>query len=230
MHPLEDRLRRSKRNPIAFLGGSLAAAIVFVAMGLTQLDVEYTPPPEPAPISEFHLPPPPPPPKVEQPKQTPNIAIDFDLPVTSDATSIPLAFLEVDFGLNPKKLVKTDLSVDDTIANYETDGLEDLSVYEMEDVTEPPKKIFQPPISIHSRKLGGSKKPFSFLAIYKIDTKGRVSNVHIIDCPHPAAIPELKEWLEDTRYRPAKKDGKRVNLMISVRITYRTTSRTPFSL
>lgn len=231
MDHLEQTLNRNKNSLTAFLGGVLVAGAVFVSMGLTQLRIEYTPPEESAPIQEYHLPPPPPPANREEPKKEHKVSISFSLPTTPGPGDIPLGFLNVDFGLKPKQLTQARINAIDTVENYETDGLDELSVYEYKDVTEKPERTFLPALDLSSREIAYTKKPFTFIVICRITKQGRTSNIHIIDCPYPEAVPTLKKWIEGWRFRPAKKDGEPVDVLTRRHVTYNpSTGGSPFSI
>lgn len=231
MNPLERTLRKNKQSPLTFLGGLLLAVAVFLSMGLTQLGIDLTPPEKPEPLAEFHLPPPPPPPPTKvSPKKT-NVSINFNLPATAGPADVPLGFLDVDFGLSPKKLVKGTVTVDDTIDSFQTDGLEDLAVYDYKDVTEKPSNKYLAPLNIPPKYIGNTRKPFSFTYICRINLKGRATDIHVIDLPYPEAIPIIKEFVRNCRFKVAKKDGKPVQCIVRRKGTYYpSTTASPFSL
>lgn len=231
MHVLDQRIRKSKRNPGAFLLGLVLACGVFICMGLTQLNIDFTPPDEPEPLLEFHMPPPPPPPKEEvPPKKITPVSINFNLPAVAGPADVPLGFLDVDFGLTPKELTKTQINIDDSIDDFQTDGLIDLTIYTYKEVTQPAIARYKPPLEIPARLRDGSAKPFSFRALFQVTQTGRVTDVHILECPYPLAIPKLIEYCKNTRYSPAKKDGKKVNMIFQVRITFNPSGGNPFSI
>lgn len=231
MNSLEKRLRRSKRNPLALIGGLALAGMVFLSMGLTQLGIDFAPPEEPEPLTEFHLPPPPPPPPAKTPPKQNNVSINFDLPATSGLADVPLGFLEVDFGLTPKKLTDASLNIDDTIESFKTDGLKDLAVYDYADVSEKPESIYKPELRIPSKLIGKTTSPFPFTYLCRIDLEGRPHDIHIIDTPYPDAIPLLKAWVKGIRFSPAKKDGRPVQCIVRRRGTYvPASSFSPLSL
>ncbi len=231
MSALDQQLRRCRWNPAALAGSAIVACAVFVFMGLSQLDISYVRPEPDPPLLEFHLPPPPPPPKQETPPRETKVSINFNLPATSGPADVPLGFLQVDFGLTPKQLTESSINVADTISSFQTDGLEDLTVYDYKDVTEKPVRTYRPPIALPGKLIGNTKRPFEFIAVFRIAKSGRTSDIHIIDCPFPEAVPALTEWLSGFRYKPARKDGQAVDMLIRVRITYNpSSSASPFSL
>lgn len=231
MNPLQEQLRRSKLNPITFLGGFALACIVFLSMGLTQLGIDFTPPEQPEPLLEFHLPPPPPPPPAKVPPKKAKASINFNLPATSEPTDVPLGFLDVDFGLTPEKLTQSNVSVEDTIDSFKTDGLDDLSVYDYNDVTEKPTVTYQPSFSIPANLIDYSSKPVPFTYICRIDLNGRATDIHIIDTPYPDAIPIFLDFVKNLRFKVAKKDGKPVQCIVRRRGSYiPSSSKDPFSL
>lgn len=231
MNILDKRLRRSKSNPLSLLGGLLLAGIVFLSMGLTQLGIDFTPPEQPEPLTEFHLPPPPPPPPAKVPPKKTKVSINFNLPATSGPADVPLGFLDVDFGLTPEKLTENNVNVDDTIDSFKTDGLKDLAVYDYQDVTEKPEPIYRPSLSIPSKLIGNTTKPVPFTYVCRIDLRGRPMDIHIIDTPYPEAIPLMIEWVKGNRFRPAKKDGKPVQCIVRRKGTYVPSSNnSPFSI
>lgn len=231
MNALEKQLRRSKRNPLTFVGGALLAVIVFVSMGVTQLGLDFTPPEEPEPLTEFHLPPPPPPPPAKVPPKKTQVSINFNLPATSGPADVPLGFLDVDFGLSPKKLTQNSVDVSETIENFQTDGLEDLTVYDYKDVTEKPSVSYRPGLSIPGKLIGNTTKRVPFTYICRIDLRGRATDIHIIDTPYPAAIPLIMEFVRAHRFKVAKKDGKPVQCIVRRKGTYvPSSSKSPFSI
>lgn len=231
MNPLQDQLRRSKLNPITFLGGLVLAGLVFLSMGLTQLGIDFTPPEQPEPLLEFHLPPPPPPPPAKVPPKKTKVSINFNLPATSGPADVPLGFLDVDFGLTPEKLTQNSVDVADTIDSFQTDGLDDLSVYDYKDVTEKPSVTYQPNLSIPGKLIGNTTKPVPFTYICRVDLRGRATDIHIIDTPYPDAIPILVDFVQSMRFNVAKKDGKPVQCIVRRRGTYVPSSnRSPFSI
>ncbi|MEM9158921.1 MAG: hypothetical protein AAGB46_07695 [Verrucomicrobiota bacterium] len=230
MHVLDQRIARNKRNPLTFLGGIALACFVFIVMGLAQLNVDFAPREPDEPISEFHLPPPPPPPVQEVPPKQTTVSINFNLPAVSGPADVPLGFLNVDFGLTPKELTNAQVNVDDTIEDFQTDGLEDLTVYDYKEVTEKPRENYRPPLQLDSRLIERTKEPFSFIIIVRITKNGKASDVHILDCPYPKAVPILKRWVMGMSFRAARKDGKPVDCLMRRRVTYRPSSGSPFSL
>lgn len=230
MNPLEKNLRSSKLHPLTFIGGITLAVAVFISMGLTQLKIEYTPPEPPEPLQEFHLPPPPPPPPAKTPPKKTNVSINFNLPATTGPADVPLGFLDIDFGLSPKKLTQTTVSVEDTLDDFETEGVDDLTVYDYEDVTEKPDLIYKPGLSIPKKLIGGTKKPIELIYLVTVDPRGRPISVHFLYCDYPAAIPTLTDWVMQHRYKPAKKDNKKVTTVIRVKFTYRAGDDNPFSV
>lgn len=231
MNPLDRSLRKSKRDPLALAGGAVLACGVFVSMSLTQLKIDYTPPSPPEPIQEFHLPPPPPPPPAKTPPKQTNVSINFNLPATSGPADVPIGFLDIDFGLSPKKLTETNVSVDETIENFQTEGVEDLAIYDYAEVTVKPRATYNPPLEIPGKLIGNTTKPVSFAYLCRVDTRGRASDIHIIDTDYPEAIPLLIEYVSSIRFRPAEKDGKKVNCLVRRKTTYiPSTSKSPFSL
>ncbi|MDQ8186342.1 hypothetical protein [Pelagicoccus sp. SDUM812002] len=230
MNVLEKRLRSSKRSPLTFLGGILLAVVVFLSMGVTQLGIDFTPPEEPEPITEFHLPPPPPPPPAKVPPKKTQVSINFNLPATSGPADVPLGFLDVDFGLTPKKLTQNSVNVADTIEKFETDGIDDLAVYDYKDVTEKPSIRYRPGLTIPGKLIADTKKPVPFTYICRIDLNGRAHDIHIIDTPYPAAIPLIVEFVRGHRFKVAKKDGKPVQCIVRRKGTYIPSSnKSPFS-
>ncbi len=231
MNSLEKRLRKSKLHPLSFLGGVVFAVSVFLAMGLTQMNIEFTPPEEPEPISEFHLPPPPPPPPAKVPPKKTQTSISFNLPATSGPADVPLGFLSVDFGLSPKKLTPNSFDVDESIENFETDGIEDLAVYDYKDVTEKPSVTYRPILSIPNELIGNTRKPVPFTYICRINLKGKATDIHIIDTPYPAAIPLLIEFVQKSRFKVAKRNGKPVQCIVRRKGTYiPSTTKSRFSV
>lgn len=231
MNILDRKLRRSTRSPLTFVGGAFLAALVYLSMGLTQLGIEFTPPEESEPLSEFYLPPPPPPPPAKTPPKKESVSINFNLPTTSGPADVPLGFLDVDFGLSPQKLTKSNVTVDDTIDSFETDGLKDLEVYDYADVTEKPSNTYMPPLKIPGRLIGNTKKPVPFTYICRIDLKGRATDIHIIDTPYPEAIPVILDFVRGCRFKVAKKDGKPVQCIVRRKGTYiPSSSKSPFSI
>lgn len=231
MDALEKQMRRSKLSPLTFAGGLLLAGVVFVSMGLTQLNMTFVQSETSQPIQDFHLPPPPPPPPTQTPpKQTP-VPMSFDIPVTEGEGDVPLGFLDVDFGLTPQKLTQTNIQIPDTIENFQTDGLEDLTVYDYQDVTEKPTTKFHPPLNIPGKAIANTRKPVPFTYICRVNTKGRATDIHIIDTPYPEAIPYILEFVESIRFNVAKKDGRPVNCIIRRKGTYYpASSRSRFSI
>lgn len=233
MNPLEKKLRRRKLGPTALIGGAAVSALVFASMGFTQLRIDYTPPPEAAPIQEFYLPPPPPPPPVKKDEaEQERLAISLGIDPDPGPGDVPLGFLQVDFGLKPQQLTQGQFDSLQTVDTYKTDGLEDLSVYDYQDVAEKPRASYTPAsLNFDPRHIGRTNKPFSFVLICRITKQGRTENIHIIDCPYPEAIPTIRRWVENTRYEPAKKDGKPVDCLMRRRITYTPAGGgSPFSL
>lgn len=231
MNPLETSLRRSKLHPMTFVGGILLAAGVFISMGLTQLKVEYTPPEAPAPLLQFHLPPPPPPPPAKIPPKKTAVSINFNLPATSGPADVPLGFLDIDFGLSPKKLTQATVSVSETIDNYQTEGVEDLTVYDYADVTEKPEATYNPPLDIPGKLIGNTTKPVTFTYLCRVDTSGRATDIHIIETNYPEAVPFLIKYVQGIRFAPAKKDGKKVNCLVQRKTTYTPASnKSPFDV
>lgn len=231
MHVIEKRLRNAKLNPLGYIGGAFLIGSLFVTMGLALLDVKYVKQKEPEPLFEFHLPPPPPPPSMEEPPpKKKSVSINFNLPATSEPTAVPIGFLEVGFGLSPKVFTQSDINVDNTINNYQTDGLEEITVYDYRDVSKPPVRTYKPSLNIPGKKIGNTKRPFSVSYIALIDSKGIPVEVYIFDCPYPEVIPDFVAWIKSFRYKPAKKDGREVSCTIRRKVTYRPSTSSPFSL
>lgn len=231
MNILEGKLKQTKQGPVAFMGGLALALGVFISMGLTQLGIDFTPPEEAEPLAMFHLPPPPPPPPVETPPKKASVPISFDLPATTGPAELPLGLLKVDFGLTPQKLTKNNVSIDDTIDNFQTDGLKDLEVYDYNDVTEKPTNSYMPPLQIPGRLIEHTNKRVPFTYICRIGLDGRATDIHIIDTPYPKAVPAIMRFVKNCRFTVAKKDGKPVQCIVKRRGTYiPASSKNPFIL
>ena len=147
------------------------------------------------------------------------------------AGDVPIGFLDVDFGLKPKQLTQTQVDKIDTLDSYQTDGLEDLTVYDYSEVSVKPERRYKPPLNLPSRAIGHSSKPVTFIVLYRVTPKGRATDIHIIDCPYPEAIPYVKDYISSMRMKPAEKDGKRVSCLVRYKFTYIPSSnKSPFSI
>ncbi|MDQ8186335.1 energy transducer TonB [Pelagicoccus sp. SDUM812002] len=223
-------MKRSGSGPTPYLGAIVTVMIVFISMGAmhTNIDIGQRSPTEP--ISEFHLPPPPPPPAEEPPPEKSNISISFNLPATDGPASIPLGFLKAEFGLKPQELTKTEFDIDESITNYQTDGLDTLKIYSQDEVTDKPKRTYHPKLDIPYRFLRGNKgKTITFIVLYTVTSQGRTENIHVLDCPVPAIIPFVESYIKGWRLKPATKDGKPVNSWVQHKFTYHPPDTNPFS-
>lgn len=213
------------------MGGAVIACLIFVSMGMTQLNIEFEKPEEVQPIQDFYIPPPPPPPPAKTPPKKAISSMSFSIPVSEGEGDFPIGFLDVDFGLTPKKLTEASFNAPDSIDDYETDGLEDLTVYDYKDVTEKPSTKYQPALSIPGRYIGNTRKPVPFTYICRVNTKGRATDIHIVDTPYPEAIPYMIEFVKGIRFNVAKKDGKPVNCIVRRKGNYHPSgSGSPFSI
>lgn len=231
MPNLEQSLRKSTANLLTLFGGTLLAAMVFASMGLMHFDIERPTIRETAPLNEFHLPPPPPPPKKDPPPKESNVSISFNIPAGSDPSDIPLGFLEVDFGLKPKQLAQARVNVDESLANYKTDGLDTLKIYSQSEVTEKPRRTYQGNLDIpakYSRLYG--RKPITFVVLYTVTAQGKTTNIHVLDCPYPEVVPYIQDYISSWRLKPATKDGKPVNSWVQHKFTYHPSATDIFSL
>ncbi|MDQ8203464.1 hypothetical protein [Pelagicoccus sp. SDUM812003] len=230
MLSLEQDLKHSARGFAPYLGALATAVAVFLSIGVMQSNIRVERQPETEPISEFHLPPPPPPPQKEPPPEQNTVSISFDLPVVDGPSSIPLGFLDVDFGLKPQELTQTEFDIDDSIGNYKTDGLDTLKIYSQNEVTEKPKRTYHKNLDIPARYLRGHRnKPITFMVLYTVTAEGRTANIHVLDCPIPEIVPFIERYIEGWYLEPAKKDGKPVNSWVQHKFTFGANTRDPFS-
>ncbi len=231
MLSLEQNLKQRKRGLANAFGGATITVALFLCMGLMHFDIKVAEPEEVQPISEFHLPPPPPPPEIEQPPQQNNLSVSLNLPVTQIPTNIPVGYLDVDFGLTPQALAQTNVNVDTTLDNFKTDGLDALKIYSQSEVTEKPKRKYQGELSVppRIRRLVG-QKPVTVILLYTVTDEGRVTNIHVLDCPFPELVPYFERYVRDWRLKPAMKDGRPVNCWAQHKFIYRAAPADPYSL
>lgn len=200
-------------------------------MGVTQLNIEFTQPEQPQPLQDFYIPPPPPPPPAKTPPKKSPTPMSFSIPVSEGDGDFPIGFLDVEFGLTPQKLTEASFNTPDSISDYETDGLEDLTVYDYSEVTVKPSTRYHPTLKIPPKVIGHTRKPVPFTYICRVNTKGRATDIHIIDTPYPEAIPYMLEFVKGIRFNVAKKDGKPVSCLVRRRGNYHPAgSGSPFSL
>ena len=229
---IDQQIKNCRFRPMnLFIGGALACGVFFL-MGLSQLDLKYVEEEPPQPLMDIHLPPPPPPKEVQVVNRTAQsaLSINFSLPMSSEPSSIPIGFLDVDFGLNPKILMQIDVSVEDSLDDFRTEEIKGLEIYDAEEVDTKPVRRYTDRLSIPNRYTKENNGVITFTYIARIDKHGVPVDIHFSQCSCPEAIPLLRKWVSLTRFWPARKDGHSVDCIIKQDVTYNPANQNPFSI
>lgn len=201
----------------------LVTATLFLALGATQMSIRMPQPEETQPIEEFYFAPPPPPKLKEKPPEEQIAELDFSIPIEPTPFEISLDFLQVRVGLASESFKEIAFDLDQSIAEYKTDGLAALRVYEKDEVDQPPvvKRSGLP-------KLPRGLKVAVIKAVvqFRVTSEGRVEDVFVLDCSVPEAIPAITSEIESRRYKPARVGGEAVHSWVRHPYTVRLSQNT----
>lgn len=208
-HASEEKRRQTDkaRSSIFSIASTLA---LFFAVAASQLNLEFTIPEKPDLIEDAYIAPPPPPP-LQMPQ--PETDVDFDISLDIDPTpfEVSLNFLQVKVGASKPISNEVSFDVDAVVADYKTDGLSTLRVYERHELDTPPIVT-----KMHTPNPKGELRYLTIEAIvqYRLTPLGQALNITILHINIPTAENLVKEAILKSKFKPAYKDGEPVNTWI----------------
>ncbi|MDQ8204773.1 energy transducer TonB [Pelagicoccus sp. SDUM812003] len=204
---LEQLLSSKRPSLIGNLVGIGATFLLFVALGASRLDIELPELAEEQSLEEFTLPPPPPPKPPPPRAKTKPVEIDFSVPIDPTPFEMSLDFLQVSVGVENKAITEVTFDHERAFEDFRNKGLEELRVYERSEVDTPPKPIkrFEPKLPSHLKNA-----EYRAFVQYRITQDGSATNVIVLDCDLPEAIPAIRVAIRKWKFKPAMKDGQPV--------------------
>ncbi|MEM1222624.1 MAG: energy transducer TonB [Verrucomicrobiota bacterium] len=206
-----------------FAGGTIlgiaASGLLFLAIPLTQIFKEFTPPEDE--IFDANWAPPPPPPLEEDPPEPPEPEEEPPPPELVE-TPPPLTLEQLDLALNPGKggSLTGDFALPTfDLAAQDLGGLEIFDIGDLE--TKPqPRKQGAPRYPATAKRKG--LQGFA-LAEFIIDENGNVIDVEIKQSSDPIFEKPTVEAIRDWKFTPGEKDGRAVKTRTRVKIPYNIT-------
>ena len=198
------------------LFGIIVSLLIFLAIPLTQIFIEYEKSPEEIDALEMAPPPPPPPPEDPPPPPEPE---EEEPPPELDSPPPPLSLDMLDLALGPG--TGNSLAGDFALPSFDI-GAKDLGGLDIFDInavdTKPqPRKQASPnyPIAAKRQKLEGYA-----LAEFVIDENGNVINIQIKQSSNPIFEKPTIDAIRSWKFTPGEKDGRKVKTRTRIKIPY----------
>jgi hypothetical protein len=227
---LEAEFRRAGNSWLSYSGGLTVTAILFVIIGSTRSGLIQLKPESEADLLFHFLPPP----EAETQKpiplaSQPEANFKFDFPDPVDAREeMPLDRLDVALNLAPMADADIFLSLESRFKPAKPNLVERFIIYNDDQVDEKPVRIYAMNVSpSHSLKKAGA----SLYVLYRVTDKGRTENIHILNADNEEATELARRIIASSRFRPAKKDGRAVNVWVQHEMRFSAEPwASPFSL
>ncbi len=179
---------------------------------------------------DVYLPPPPPPPPPEPVEEVEVSQVPIQVDVALNPDPVKLTVSPIETTLDAPSSISDRIEV--SLSEFNRPSVEvDLSsiVFEKSEVDQLPEKSFTPMPTMPSkiRKEVGDAR---IIVQLSIDQKGKPLHVMVLNSPVPEARPYIIRDLKKWRFRPAKRDGQKVNCWVRFVLVYEQTSSSPFSL
>lgn len=196
--------------------GAGVAALLFVAIPLTQLFTEYKKAPEE--INSIDVAPPPPPPPIEEPPPPPEPEQE-EPPPELDSPPPPISLEALEMSLNPG--TGGSLAGDFALPGFDVNQKElgGLEIFDIGDVDEKPQvqKQTQPRYPAAARRSG--KEGF-VVAEFIIDASGATTDIQIKQSSDPVFNQPTIEAISKWRFSPGKKGDRVVKTRTRVKLPY----------
>jgi len=229
MNTFERQLRRSNNSWRTLVGAPGVTLLIFLAIASGTIVVDRPQSPELPELTFAYVPPRP----VPEKKTTPPLSssftesFKFDPTMAAPLPEIPLEFLaiHIDPQVDPELAIEMDLNRPFEVSRPELTP--EFTIFERHQVDEIPVWLYgpMPRIPHELRTMDGET-----LVLYVVTEKGRTENIYVLDASDPRFIPGVKEAIKDWRFRPARKNGKPVSVWVQHVVSYRPSSKSPFSL
>lgn len=224
------QLRRSSNSWLVWGGAMGVTVLLFSLIAATSAIVERNPDSVQPKLQFVYIPPPPLPAEVEAPPPVSSILEDslaFDPTEDGPLPEIPLDFLSVnldphvsaDFGIVGD--LRPQLQVD------KPEMRERLVVFDRDQVDEKPVWLYGPMPRLPS---GLDYTLTRALVLYSVSDKGKTDNIYVLESTDEKFIEPVMKAIKDWTFRPARKDGKVVNVWVQQYVEYDGSHKSPFSL
>lgn len=250
MDSIEIQLRRCTRSWLAWVGGAVVSAALFMGIAATSVTSDRIERPElpplllaPAPASTL----PAERPIAPQPLAASNLAeaFNFDPTTSDDQPEIPLGRLDpgafggslkffdanaglgFDTGGNGTAGLALTLGLQHTFEIQKPSNPNRIVIFDRDQVDEIPVWIYGPQPRIPGKY---DRTDWSVLVLYSISEKGKPENIYVLDSSDPALAAPVKEAIAEWRFRPARKGRKPVKIWVQQPVTYHASFKSPFSL
>lgn len=194
----------------AFMGIGVAA-LLFLAIPLTQIFTEYEKAPKE--INSLEVAPPAPPPPIEEPPPPPEPEQE-EPPPELDTPPPPISLEALEMSLNPG--TGGSLAGDFALPGFDVNQKElgGLEIFDVGDVDEKPQPKKQP-----LPRFPGSAKSSDYIVVgFVIDAQGRTTEIEILESSDRSldrpAIDAVRKWI----FTPGKKDNRTVLTRTRVRL------------
>jgi TonB family protein len=223
-----DRVGWRHRLASGATGVGISGLILF---GLSQAQKTKVPPPPP-PIEDLRAVvlsvPPPPPPRVEMLEPPPPMPVQLETAPSASAIKIALAPPSVP-AARPLAKPNFDFSPDAFRPDGETRTWSPDHVFQRSDVDQPPVAVFRKTPDIPFSLLRRIATPRVTL-LFIVTTDGKAKDIRLVHSVEPEFDARILDALREWRFRPAIRNGRKVNCMVHQGITVRTADPSPFSV
>jgi hypothetical protein len=230
MESFDFQLRRSGNSWQVWGGALVVTFLLFSLIAATSAIVERTNKTVQPKLKFVYIPPPPLPAEVEAPPPVSSILEDslaFDPTDDGPLPEIPLDFLTIN--LDPH--VSADFGiVGDLRPQFQVDKpevRERLVVFDRDQVDEKPIWLYGPMPRLPS---GLSYTLTRALVLYSVSDKGKTDNIYVLESSDEKFIQPVLKAIKGWSFRPARKDGKAVNVWVQQYVEYDGSKKSPFSL
>lgn len=224
------QLRRSGNRWYVWMGAGMVTVLLFSLIAATSVIVERRKEPVQAKLKFVYVPPAPAPAEVTVPPPVSSILEDslaFDPTEGGPLPEIPLDFLSVnldphvaaDFGIVGD--LRPQLQVD------KPEMRERLVVFDRNEVDEKPVWLYGPMPRLPS---GMNHSLTRALVLYSVSDEGKTDNIYVLESSDEKFIEPVLKAIKGWSFRPARKDGKVVNVWVQQYVEYDGRFKSPFSL
>lgn len=228
---LEHRLGKSTNSILVAIFAVVGTAVLFSAMTLSRLGEIEAPEEPPVAKLDVFLPPPPPPPPPEEIVETIASKVPIQVDVALEPEPMELTVKPVEAKMDTPRGLSDRIEIN--LSEYDRPSIAvDLEsiVYEKSEVDEPPSRSYTPLPDLPSRlkkQMGDGRVIVQIM----VDVKGKPVHVLVLSSPVPDAAPHIIRTLKRWRFRPAKKNGQKVQCWARFTLVFQSSSSSsPFSL
>jgi len=231
MVDIETRFEKISRSWSSYGLSLMLSVLIFFAIGSTHLGITGIVGSDDAELL-FYFPPPPPPEEPQSPQPLPSQAeatFMFDFPLEKEESDeVQLEPLTVTYNAAPDLEADFLVRLDRGLKPAKPNIANRLVVYERDEVDQKPVRTYAPNLPLPSKIRDNGA---NLVVLYRVNNEGRTHDIHILDTDNPLALDVARKILEQSRFRPAMKDGVAVNVWVQHEMIFRDRSNDdPFSI